>query len=316
LRKFLELGVKVVTGEKNFNIFQDIDGIEFGQRWQGRLDEVIFATRFLIPIMTPLFFRSDACRGELEKFVQHERELGRDDLILPIYFVTAPVLERQDLLSADPLASELSARQRYDWRSQADLPITDPKIKTSVRDLAEKIASALARTETSSVKYGPESASRKPAASNEFSNEKARDSAFRGASETIQREEPKKQSKGDLRTILWVDDKPDNNVFERRAMEAYNIKFDLATSTGEALAKLKTTKFDAIISDMSRPRDSHAGYTLLEALRGNQDSTPYFIYSGPGASDPRHVKDAERRGAQGSTDAPDKLIADVLGSLG
>jgi hypothetical protein len=316
LRKFLELGVKVVTGDKNFNIFQDIDGIEFGQQWQGRLDEAIFTTRFLIPIITPLFFRSDACRDELEKFVQHEKALGRDDLILPIYFVTAPVLEKQDLLSADPLASEISARQRYDWRSQADLPINDPRIKSSVKDLAEKIASAISRTQTSSVKDGGEPASKKPVVANASPNETARESAFRDASEAVKREEPKKQSKGGLRTILWVDDKPDNNVFERRAMEAYNIKFDLAKSTGEALAKLKNTKFDAIISDMSRPRDSKAGYTLLEAVRGSQDSTPYFIYAGSSASDPRHVSEAKSRGAQGSTDAPDKLIADVLGSLG
>ena len=56
--------------------------------------------------------------------MEHEKSLGRDDLILPIYFVTAPVLERTELLKDDALASEIGGRQRYDWRIQADLPET------------------------------------------------------------------------------------------------------------------------------------------------------------------------------------------------
>jgi hypothetical protein len=36
-------------------------------------------------------------------------------------------------------------------------------------------------------------------------------------------------------------------------MEAYNIKFELALSTEEAMNKIYRDKFDAIISDMGRP---------------------------------------------------------------
>ena len=59
--------------------------------------------------------------------------------------------------------------------------------------------------------------------------------------------------------MLWVDDRPDNNIIERRAMAAYNIDFVLAQSTGQALAELRKQQFDAIISDMGRPPDSRAG---------------------------------------------------------
>jgi hypothetical protein len=300
LRKFLELGVQVVTGRPNFNIFQDIDGIEFGQQWQKRLDQVIVSTRFLIPIITPLFFQSHACRDELEKFIEHEKELGRDDLILPVYFVTAPVLEKPDLLSGDPLASTISARQRYDWRSKANLPIDDPQIRLAVIYLSQKISSAISRTE--SVSTGPP-----PTMRGELK------AAFKEASETVKGEEIGKESKADQRTILWVDDRPNNNIYERRAMAAYNITFDLATSTGEALAKLRKTKFDAIISDMGRPPDMQAGYTLLDALRGSGDLTPFFIYAG--SDSPQHLRLALSKGAQGSTNSSDKLIANVLESL-
>jgi len=135
LRRLLELGVQVVTGDRTFNIFQDVDGIEFGQKWRKRLTEAISTSRFLIPVVTPLFFKSDPCRDELEQFIDHEKNLGRDDLILPIYFVTAPVLERPELLKDDTLASEIGSRQRYDWRVQADLPPNDPQIRRAVREL-------------------------------------------------------------------------------------------------------------------------------------------------------------------------------------
>ena len=107
LRRLLELGVQVVSGDRTFNIFQDVDGIELGQKWQQRLNEAISTSRFLIPIVTPLFFKSDPCRDELNRFLEHEKSLGRNDLILPIYFVTAPVLERPELKKDDAIASEI-----------------------------------------------------------------------------------------------------------------------------------------------------------------------------------------------------------------
>lgn len=96
-------------------------------------------------------------------------------------------------------------------------------------------------------------------------------------------------------------------------MAAYNIGFVLAQSTGQALAELLKQHFDAIISDMGRPPDSRAGYTLLEAVRGSGDRTPYFIYSGSRA--PEHVREARSRGAQGTTNMGDELLHMLLDAL-
>ena len=263
LRRLLELGVQVVTGDRTFNIFQDVDGIEFGQAWKKRLTEAISTSRFLIPIVTPLFFKSDPCRDELKQFIAHEKSLGRDDLILPIYFVTAPVLERPELIKNDTLVFEISNRQRYDWRVQADLPPNDPQIRRAVRELAERIAAAIARTS------GPAPA---PVGRG--------DDAADGASKLVRSLGPEREAKKPRKLVLWVDDRPDNNIIERHSMAAYNINFVLAQSTGQALAELRKQQFDAIISDMGRPSDSRAGYTLLEAVRGSGDQTPYFIYAG------------------------------------
>jgi CheY-like chemotaxis protein len=313
LRKFLELGVKVVTGQRDFGIFQDIDGIEFGQSWQKILDQAISGARLLMPIITPLFFSSAGCRDELEKFLSHEKALGRDDLILPIYYVTAPVLEKADLLAKDSLATVISARQRVDWRAQADLPIDDPKTRAAVRDLAQKIAAAIARTEAPGLEsFAPKTAAARRSLPQH--EESARESAFLEASVAIRNAQPEAQSKGAPKRILWVDDRPDNNIYERRAMAAYNIEFELAHSTGEALSKLRQTRFDAIISDMGRPPDAQAGYTLLDALRKSGDLTPFFIYAGSRA--PEHTRQALSRGAQGSTNVASELISSVISSIG
>ena len=93
-------------------------------------------------------------------------------------------------------------------------------------------------------------------------------------------------------------------------MAAYNIDFVLAQSTNEAVAKLRQRQFDAIISDMSRPSDSKAGYTLLETVRGSGDQTPYFIYAG--SKDPAHVREASSRGDQGTTNMGDELLQMLL----
>ena len=96
-------------------------------------------------------------------------------------------------------------------------------------------------------------------------------------------------------------------------MEEYNITFDLAESTGEALAKLNKKRYDLIISDMGRPPDPRAGYTLLQILRSGGNHVPYYIYAG--SRDPMHVKEALSLGAQGTTNLPAELITDVLAAL-
>jgi CheY-like chemotaxis protein len=115
-------------------------------------------------------------------------------------------------------------------------------------------------------------------------------------------------------TVLWVDDRPDNNVHERAALEALGVSFVLATSTEETLEKLKRQSVDAIISDMGRPPDPQAGYTLLDKLRASGDQTPFIIYAGSRA--PEHRAEARRHGAVGSTNRPDELFEMVLSALG
>ena len=114
--------------------------------------------------------------------------------------------------------------------------------------------------------------------------------------------------------VLWVDDRPDNNRYERQALEALGVRFTLSISTEDALERLRRQKFDLIISDMGRPPDQYAGYTLLDTLRGAGDRTPFVIYAG--SRDPEHVKEAREHGALGCTNSAQELILLVTRALG
>jgi hypothetical protein len=63
-RERLSGEVRMHTGEP-FDIFQDRESIKWGEQWQKRLDTSLDATTFLLPIITPSFFKSTACRAEL-----------------------------------------------------------------------------------------------------------------------------------------------------------------------------------------------------------------------------------------------------------
>jgi CheY-like chemotaxis protein len=114
--------------------------------------------------------------------------------------------------------------------------------------------------------------------------------------------------------VLWVDDRPDNNINERHSLEALGVSFVISTSTDEALDKLKQQSFDAIISDMGRPPDPQAGYTLLDKLRASGNRSPFIIYAGSRSLE--HQAEARRRGAVGCTNRPNELFQMVLSVLG
>ncbi|TRV41850.1 MAG: response regulator [Microcystis panniformis Mp_MB_F_20051200_S9] len=115
-------------------------------------------------------------------------------------------------------------------------------------------------------------------------------------------------------TVLWVDDNPNNNSYERQALEALGVSFVLAISTDEALKKISRQRFDAIISDMGRPPDPRAGYTLLDKLRSSGDQTPFIIYAS--SREQEHVAESRRHGAIGCTNNANELFEMVLSALG
>jgi DNA-binding NtrC family response regulator len=46
------------------------------------------------------------------------------------------------------------------------------------------------------------------------------------------------------------------------------------------MGKISAQHLDAIISDMGRPSDPQAGYTLLDKVRSSGNQIPFVIYAG------------------------------------
>ena len=113
--------------------------------------------------------------------------------------------------------------------------------------------------------------------------------------------------------ILWTDDNPDNNIYERKTFEALDIHITLALSTNESLDFINKNKFAAIISDMGRREGKREGYVLLDAVRGQGIQTPFFIYAGSNA--PEHKQEVAKHGGQGCTNNPQELFREVMAAL-
>ena len=113
--------------------------------------------------------------------------------------------------------------------------------------------------------------------------------------------------------VLWVDDRPDNNVYERRVFEAAGIQFTLAETTNEALRILATQPFAAIISDMGRREGPREGYVLLDAVRERGYQTPLFFYAGSKARE--HKIETAKHGGQGCTNNTQELFRMVTAAV-
>ncbi len=141
----LERELRSQTGI-DLEIFKDNDDIGLGEQWRKRLEAGLAGSTFLLPIVTPSFLTSPYCREELEAFLRHERALGRDDLILPIYYIDC-----RDFESAPPddpagaALRELLDRQRADWRDLRTLSPSSPRVEQARVKLAGQIRAAMTR---------------------------------------------------------------------------------------------------------------------------------------------------------------------------
>ena len=126
--------------------------------------------------------------------------------------------------------------------------------------------------------------------------------------------------------MLWVDNWPKNNLYERRALEALGIHIDLANDSQDALRKLSSNEYDLVVScmipsgDKAWPSDKglakgsseQAGYELLTKVREGGNGVPFIIFAGPKVPQDQLEK---QRGAQVSNNDPHQLFELAVGQL-
>jgi CheY-like chemotaxis protein len=80
--------------------------------------------------------------------------------------------------------------------------------------------------------------------------------------------------------LLWVDDQPANNQYERRYLRSAGMTIVNATTTDDALRVLDEFDFDVVITDMSRPESATAGLDLARRMRSAGHDQPVVAYVG------------------------------------
>lgn len=138
LRERLEGEVRMHIGQP-FRIFQDRNDLEWGQNWSQRIEDSLNAVTFLIPVVTPSFFRSPACRKEFDSFLIREQSLGTNRLILPIYYLDCDEIEET---SDDSIAETLKSRQWSDWRPLRFFDLRGPEVSSQLASQATMIKRA------------------------------------------------------------------------------------------------------------------------------------------------------------------------------
>ena len=142
LRESLKIMTRVVSG-KSFEIFQDREDIAPGQRWGEVIETALDQVMFLIAIITPSFFTSDACREELRRFRVREEALKRNDLIIPIYYVKCPSLTNPSIIARDEDVRFIVERQWIDWRIVRFKNIEEGEIQVMLDYLADRFVGVL-----------------------------------------------------------------------------------------------------------------------------------------------------------------------------
>lgn len=141
LASLVEGELTLITGERR-TIWTDVSQIALGADWRERIESALEEATVFLPIVTPGFFKSDACREELSIFVRAATRLGLSELIIPVYFAS---VDEIDSGKAEDSAMMMVSRFQYaDWR---ELRLEDQdraRHLAAVHSLASRIADARA----------------------------------------------------------------------------------------------------------------------------------------------------------------------------
>lgn len=78
--------------------------------------------------------------------------------------------------------------------------------------------------------------------------------------------------------LLWVDDRPEHNAWERELFRSLGVVVVSAESTRSALACLQTDAFDVVVSDIARDEESGDGIEGARAMHRARPSLPVVFY--------------------------------------
>ena len=139
---------EMLTGEK-ISLFVDKDEIEWGEDWRGKIDESLASIAYFIPVLTPRYFMSAECRRELQFFARRARQLGIEELVLPLLYVDVPSLHEDT--PPDDLVALVRTFQWVDWRELRFAELDSSDYRRGVARLAQRLVEANREAEEANV---------------------------------------------------------------------------------------------------------------------------------------------------------------------
>jgi hypothetical protein len=135
LARLIKEEYNLLSGEP-LELFIDRDGIAWGEEWRKRIDSSLVQTTFFIPIITPRYFQRPECRRELLEFIAKAKDLGVEELVLPILYVETPGLSPD---SPDQAVALVARTQYVDWRNARLMNTGSREYRSEVHILASRL---------------------------------------------------------------------------------------------------------------------------------------------------------------------------------
>lgn len=136
LAELLQDEFALLTGS-TLDVFIDRHSLRWGDEWKLRIENALATTTFFIPVMSPLYFKSEECRTELLRFIGHARSVGAEDLVLPLLYIDVPQLHAE--APGDEAIAVVKARQWQDCRELRLLADSDPSFRNKINALARRL---------------------------------------------------------------------------------------------------------------------------------------------------------------------------------
>jgi hypothetical protein len=130
---------EMLTNE-SVDLFLDRDSLEWGAQWQQRIEGSLATVAFFVPILTPRYFLSAACRNELNTFARRASDLGVRELLLPILYMDVPGADAET--PEDELVTLARSFQWVDWREHRWSNRGDGSYRRAVAELAQRLVEA------------------------------------------------------------------------------------------------------------------------------------------------------------------------------
>jgi hypothetical protein len=135
----------LLTGE-SVELFLDRDSLEWGAQWRDRIETSLASVAFFIPVLTPRYFASAACRSELQTFARRAEQFGVRALLLPVLYADLPLAEDRD-----ELVELARSFQWVDWRELRFSDRTEGAYRRAVHELAQRLVTANREAESQEV---------------------------------------------------------------------------------------------------------------------------------------------------------------------